>query len=104
MTLADDITADLSIFFDASEFGQAVTYTPSGGAPVAITVIFDPENVGFDAYSEAPDNEAATALCKTSDVPGAGHKDTLLIAGVTYEVRTVEVGPAGTTTLTLNKL
>ena len=104
MTLAADITADPSIFFDSSEFAQAATYTPNGGAPVDITVIFDPENIGFDAYSEAPNNESATALCKTSDVPNAAHKDTLLTGGVTYEIRTVEVGQAGITTLTLNKL
>ncbi|MCK9570061.1 hypothetical protein M0R72_14050 [Candidatus Pacearchaeota archaeon] len=83
-TLAQHLLDDLSIFFDAtSGFAVPAIYTPAGGAPQSINVIFDKE--------AAPEIDmiASRIYCeaKTSDVIAAAPGDTIKIAGVTYKIK-----------------
>jgi hypothetical protein len=90
-------------FFEETEFTETATYTPSGGQPSSIRVIFDRENSITPIGNVAIDNAAPQALAKTSDVAGVNNKATLVIGGVTYYVKDVQPSAHGLTTLILSK-
>lgn len=94
-----------SSFFDGS-FDEAAIFTPSGGAPVSVGVIFDAPYSGVpfrDASGAEIESSAPSALVRDADVPGVAHGDTLTVRGTVYRV--VEVHPDGTglTTLILSQ-
>lgn len=91
----DDMRA---VFFDADEFGDAVTFTPNDGtAPFTINCIFDSRAVGERQLKGAQpqhwgdaqiSGNSPQARCRTSDVDGkvkAG-RCTALVRGRTYNV------------------
>ena len=85
-----------------ADFGVVATYTPSGGAPPPITVLFAKAYIGVDATGEVvveSSNPKATAL--TSDVPTADHAATLVIDSVIYNVVGVQPDGQGMTELIL---
>ena len=77
----------MDYFFNTDDFAETGIYTPSGGSPVNISLIFDDESqfqrvdVGVDIEATVP-----TALVKSSNVSGVAEGDTLTIRGVIYTV------------------
>ena len=96
-------TEDLSVFFDADDFGTDATYTPSGGSAVTIRVIFDDVFHAVSPQEGEVEVSGPQALARTADVPSAGHSDTLAVHGVTYKVIGVQPDGSGLTLLTLSK-
>lgn len=88
MTLQDDLTSDLSVFFDTDDFAVSCTYTPSGGSASTINVIFDKQ---FPAQNGNEITFTPAARVKTSDITGIDKNDTMVIDGTTYYV--FEPGP-----------
>lgn len=85
-----------------ADFGENATYTPDGGSPASIMVIFDKPYVGVDTNGEVVvESTRPTATCKTSDVSDADHAATLAISGTTYNVVNVQPDGDGLTVLEL---
>ena len=106
VTLLEQFKADaLDTLFD-TECGFAVerTYTPYNWGPLTVRVIFNPEDFVPAPYGEGLGRVDPEALIKTVDVPKAGHKDTVVIDDVTYQVIRAVPDGAGITVLTLNKI
>jgi len=78
---------DLDYFFNTDDFAEIGVYTPFGGSPVNINLIFDDEHE-YQRVDTGVDIEATTprALVKASDVSGVAEGDTLSIRGITYTV------------------
>jgi hypothetical protein len=88
-------TQDLDILFNPDEFAvEAVLTTPT--ATKTISVIFDEV---FDQFAMRPsfdyvyeragmrsESRLLSATCKSSDILGAHHQDTLAIAGKIYVI------------------
>ena len=85
MTFKDQLTTDLSVFFNTDEFAQTVTYK---GTPIAAIV----------DYGENPGKEGdalitlGTLTVKASDVPSPAYRDTVVIGSNTWRVRGVISG------------
>jgi len=77
----------MDYFFNTDDFAEIGVYTPFGGSPVNINLIFDDESQ-FQRVDAGVDIEATTptALVKASDVSGVAEGDTLTIRGVIYTV------------------
>ena len=85
-----------------ADFGESVTYTPSGGSASTITGIFDKEYQAVDTGGEvAFAVEQARLAVKTSDVANAAEGDSVVISGVNYIVRVVMNDGTGLTDLAL---
>lgn len=83
MTLAADIITDLGAFFNSDEFAVSATYTPAGGTAATIKVLLDKE----DGALLGMEGTRLTCLAKTADVSAAKPKDTIVIAGTTYKIK-----------------
>ncbi len=86
--MPDFDTADASII---STFGEDVTYTPDGGAPVVIKGFFqnpDERPDTFDVEFEGNDPQVTTL---SSDTPVPTQQDTFLIRTILYNVKQVEI-------------
>ena len=84
------------------DFGLEATYTPSGGSPVLIPVIFDKEDIGVDATGEVVvESRHPKAIALSSDVSNADHEATLEIDSVVYSVVGVHLDGQGMTELIL---
>ncbi len=101
MTFREDMSGVSAEIIDA--LGESATYDDGTGSR-AITVVFDPATLGVNPYTGETVNTAPVAFAKTGDVPAAKHKDTLIVAGVVYEILKAENDGHGMTTLMLNKL
>ncbi len=87
-----------------ADFGESVTYTPSGGSASTITGIFDREYQAVDTGGEvAFAVEQPRLAVKTSDVANAAEGDSVVISGVNYIVRVVMNDGTGLTDLALEK-
>jgi hypothetical protein len=106
MTLAADLTTDLSIFFNDDEFAVEATYTPGVGSPVTFKAIFDDGYSGSNPFEVEIDTTAPQALAKTSDVSGYAIGTALTIGGATYYItakhKDPPAGGPGTTVLLLS--
>jgi hypothetical protein len=96
--------ADILDFFEVDDFGEAATYTPTGGAASTILGIFDAPQ----ASRNATDLLGVTIpspqfVCRTADTPNAADGDTIVIRSVTYTVRVVLTDGTGVSTLILEK-
>lgn len=91
MTLATDRITDASIFSDTDDFGKAAVYTPFGGSSVNINVRLVDTKISIDPYSGESVPVEPYAKATATDVPNAGHKATLVIDSVTYEVLRTEL-------------
>lgn len=94
-------TQDLASMFNGF-FDTPATYTPNGGAAVTIPVIYNAQNESATVYIGDVAASMPQATCKTSDVPNATNKDTLVVGGVTYQVFNVGNDGSGLTVLTLS--
>ncbi len=82
-------------------FDEEGVFTPSGGSPRIIPVIFDNEYQAAQ-YREAEagiESSGPKVTCRESDVVGVAHGDILVIRGNTWYV--LEVRPDGTGLVTL---
>jgi len=76
MTLAEQLTTDLSVFFDADDFATTVTY--NGTDILAL--------VDFGMNSDGDNARTARIIVKTSDVASPAYRDTVVIAGTSWRV------------------
>lgn len=87
-------TEDIGAFFNDAEFAVTATFTPSGGAPVSASVLFNvqtQEIFGDDVLS----NEYVIVYPATA-LAGVKTGDSGTIGGVTYRVRDVKLRADGT--------
>ena len=84
------------------DFGLEATYTPNGGSPTLIPVIFDKEYIGVDATGEVVvESRHPKAIALSSDVSNADHEATLEIDSVTYNIVGAHSDAQGMTELIL---
>jgi hypothetical protein len=95
----DHLTADLGVFLNALEFGVTAIYTHNGSDPLSINAIFDD---GFRAVEDV-ESYVPQILCKSSDVVGAAHGDTVTIGTATWYIRGIEADGSGLTSLRLSE-
>ena len=82
-----EASEDLSVFFQASDFGTTATYTPTGGSASSISVIFDKPFSSIPLEGDVDvEGNTPTVLCKSSDVSAAAHGDVLVVDSTTYHV------------------
>ncbi len=99
-----DFTNDLDSFVNPLDFAGSATYTPVAGSPVTVTGIYDDQTIEDRGEAEIGERESQpTFECKTSDVPNAGHDDTLVVSGQSHKVVGVDKDGTGVTTLILEK-
>ena len=103
MTLTVDLITDLTTFFNSNDFGVVASYTPSGGAATAVTVLFWNEYQASQLLDIQDDALGPYALGKTSDFPTAKKNETLVIDGTTYYIDP-RPGGTGVTRLILSKV
>jgi len=98
--------SDLAAFFDVDDFGVTATYKAGGvGGGVAVRIIFTNNYVAFTGGTVDIEGTYPVALCKTTDISGVAHDDTLLIDSVTYKVIGVQPSSTtGTTKLIMNEV
>ena len=87
MSLLTDIANDLdSVFFNTNDFAVSATLT-IGVTDSTIKIILDQPFRGVDPTTglEFTTHELE-AVCKYSDVSGAGQGDTLTVSGTTYYI------------------
>lgn len=92
--MAIDRTALADACFE--EFGEAATYTPSGGAAASVTVIVSaPDKViGLGSVGAIVPNVIADL--RLSDVAEPARGDAITVRGTNYTVSTVERMACGT--------
>jgi len=86
---------DLNRFF--GDMGEPATYTPNGGDPSPITVLFSREFVAI----EGVETMRPVVTAKTSDVSTAKADDSVSLAAGTFTVFGVQDDGTGLTTLIL---
>lgn len=101
MSFQSDMNADLDVFL--ADFGVTARYVSAGNSGTDITVLFDnaytPANIGrVEVETLGP-----AATCKTSDVAGALHGDTLIISDISYNIIGIHPDGSGMTILLLSK-
>jgi len=73
-----------------ADFGETMSYTPSGGTATDITAIFDNAYQAVDAGGTiAFAVSQPKILCRTSDVSGAQEGDSIVYSGTTYTMSIV---------------
>ena len=86
--MPDFDTADASII---ATFGEDVTYTPDGGAPVVVKGFFQAPDDEPDTFDVDIEGNAPQVRLTATDAPAPVHADTFTIRGVAYNVKRVEV-------------
>ena len=85
---------DLSVFFNEDEFAESVTYTPSGGDPVAVSIIIDASDESLQDPQPAADEIIISV--RESEVSSPGTGDTFTIDSETWYVLEIISGPKAT--------
>ncbi len=93
--MALESAADRLAYLDT--FGESATYTPSGGDPKTIQVLYDA------VYIEALDIESNTPLAtaRTADLNGTIQTGTLVVAAGSFTILNHEPDSAGMSILIL---
>ena len=85
-----------------ADFGEAGTWTPSGGSAATLTALLSKEHEEVDTGGAVSiDMSHPRVTCRTVDVSTAAEGDTFAIGGVTYTVRVVMTDGTGMTQLVL---
>jgi len=93
MSFLTDMTTDLSVFFNTDDFALSATFTKTGGSATTIKVLFDNAFNLINLGEVGLESTNPMASCKSSDVVGVAHADTLVVSGTTYKV--VGIHPDG---------
>lgn len=104
MTLQSVIQNDIDNLLFTDSAVDAV-YTPQGGQAASIKVIFDNQYQTIELLDGGVGVESTSPsiLCRTSDISGVKHGDTLVISGTTYYITGVQPDGTGITRLMLSK-
>ena len=92
--MALENSTDLDSFFDTDSHGTSVTYTPAGGSPSSINVIFNNEFNLVDVGEVGVESTIPVITCKTTDVASIEQGDDFTINSTNYKA--VIVRPDGT--------
>lgn len=88
--------------FMLADFGETLTYTPSGGTASSIIGIFDNSYEAVDVGgSFAAAMQQPRVLVRSADVSGIAEGDTIVRSGATYIVRVVMPDGTGMTEIML---
>ncbi len=93
--MAVEQAADLAAFFDTGEWGEAATYTPAAGGPVAVTVIFAKAHEFADLAESGINAPAHRALVRASEVASPAPGDSLAIGAQTFTITQADQGELG---------
>ncbi len=93
---------DLDTFLNMGEFAMSAQYTAAGEDAVVIEVIYDPEEIVIDPFTEEQTAIPPRVITATSDVPNIRHKDVIVVDSVTYGVLKA-FDNKGVTEITLKK-
>lgn len=91
-------------FFDNNPFAETISYTGYGLAAASIKAQFEDPYQLTSAQGIEYQNANPNCLCKTSDVPTADDRATIIRNAVTYYVMDVQPDGTGITRLILSKL
>jgi hypothetical protein len=83
MSLATQLTNDLSVFFNVNDFAVSVVYTPYGGVAKTISIIEDVENASL--HSDSLEDEKVILL-KYDDINTPYYHDSLVLRSETWYV------------------
>jgi len=87
------------------EFGQAVTYTPSGGSPASVSAVFDAAyqlvTLGLDVEVDAVGPVLGVRLGDLASAPARG--DGVTVGSTSYTVRSVHPDGQGGAQLILGE-
>ena len=96
-------TSEIDALFDPILTVDAI-YTPSGGTAKTIKVVFESEYLSVQVVGDVGVESASpAAYCKSADIIGVQHGDTLAISGTTYNIIGIQPDGTGMTTLILSK-
>lgn len=87
-----------------ADFGVAATYTPAGGDPVPVTVIFDAAYLRAGSANDdmvGVSESMPEAIGRSTDFDGVAQDDTLTLVGIDYIIREIEPDGTGMTILRL---
>ena len=84
MTFKEQLTTDLSVFFNTDEFAETITYTPSGGSPVSIPAIINRDAPLQEPYIRGENTAISEIMVKTSDVSNPQYGDTFTFDSETW--------------------
>lgn len=101
--MAVESAGDLAAMFDTADFAIAATYTPSGGAPAAVSILWDNPTETLDLGALGVAAPRTRALIRASEATGTVKGGTLQVGATVYTIRAVrpldsdlvavEVGP-----------
>ena len=98
--MTHETEADRTEFFLTSDFAVSVTYSPCVGTPSTVLGIFDNGYKEVEAESIGIESRVPSFQCKSSDVDGVQHGDTVTLAdGNIYNVIGVRQDGEGIVTL-----
>lgn len=81
MTLKTQMTADMSVFFNADEFSETISYTAVGESAVDISAIVERSGSQLEDYVRGQVTAIVTVTIKKADVPNKAFGDTFTIDG-----------------------
>ncbi|HDK41519.1 MAG TPA: hypothetical protein ENG93_02540 [Nitrospirae bacterium] len=99
MTLKDQLTSDIDMMLDTSEFAVTATYDGS----TSVNGIFDNDYEAADLGEGAVEASVPTFLYKSSDISNVQQGMTLVVNGTTYKVREIRPDGTGMTLLVLSE-
>jgi hypothetical protein len=96
-------TENLALFFDQSEHAVAVVIKTAAGAAVVRTIsgIFSTPQQDVAIFDAEVEGNLPFLTCRTSDLSGVTHANTMLINSVLYRVVKVEADGTGVSTVQL---
>lgn len=102
MTVKDTIAADVSLFFDTTEFAETVVYE---GASIPAVVSRGASGAANDPAAPRRSPVADTALLdlSASDVAAPAYNDSVTISGESWRVHHIVSGDGVTWTLAITK-
>jgi len=79
MTLKTQMASDMSIFFNADEFAETISYTASGESATDISAVVDRSGELLEAYVRGERTAMITITVKKADVSNLAYGDIFTI-------------------------
>ena len=86
MTLKTQMTSDLAVFYNDSEFAETVSYTPIGGEATNITAIVTRHGVHMEPYVRGEITAIAIIDVQKSEVSTPQHGDMFTFDSQSWEI------------------